>query len=70
MKAQRPIGVGYPSGTPYMTLWYKTEDQEEFPIRAYKRGKPYVLAYGVKHYLTGEEVKTLRQLLRLVNGTK
>lgn len=65
MARQRPIGVGFPSGAPYMTLWYKTEDEREFPIKAYKRGKPYVLAYGIKYYLTDAEIKTLHQLLRL-----
>jgi hypothetical protein len=61
----RPISVGFPSMKAYMVLWEDTEDEEKFEIKSCKRGKPYVLAYGKKHYLTEDETRFLRGVLRL-----
>ena len=60
----RPISVGFPSMKAYMILWEGTEDEERFEIKSCKRGNPYVLAYGKKHYLTEKETKFLRSVLR------
>ena len=45
-----------------LTLWAGTEDEETFAVKSLKRGNPYVLAYGVKHYLTEQETRVARQL--------
>ena len=56
----RPISIGFPSGKIKMTLWEGTEDEESFPVKGVKRGKPYVQAYGIKYELTEEEVNFIR----------
>ena len=61
----RLISIGFPSMRAYMTLWEGTEDEERFEIKSCKRGKPYVLAYGKKHYLTEDETQVLRGVLKL-----
>lgn len=53
----RSISVSFPSRKVKMTLWEGTEDAQAFEIKSLKRGKPYVLAYGVKHYLTDKEIQ-------------
>ena len=62
----RSISVGVPSGVVKMTLWAGTEDEERFPVKSLKRGKPYVMAYGVKYELTEEEARFARNLAGLV----
>lgn len=59
----RRISIGYPSGTARLTLWEGTEDERSFPIKSLKRGKPYVMAYGVKYELTEEESQFVRRAL-------
>ena len=61
----RKITVGVPSGKAKMTLWEGTEDQETFEIKSLKRGKPYVMAYGIKYELTEEEIKHLRTMQKV-----
>lgn len=48
-----------------MYLWQDTEDEEKFEVKSLKRGKPYVLAYGVKYYLTDEEIRFINQVLHI-----
>ena len=62
----RPISIGVPFGKPKMTLWVGTEDEQSFLIRDISSQRPYVNAYGIKYYLTEEEVKALHQLCRLI----
>lgn len=59
----RPISIGFPSLKVHMCLWQGTEDEEKFEVKSLKRGKPYVLAYGTKHYLTEEEISFINQVL-------
>ena len=61
----RPISVGFPSMKAYMILWEGTEDEERFVIKSCKRGRPYVFAYGEKYYLTEDETRFLRGVLKL-----
>ena len=61
----RPISVGYPSRIVKMRLWEGTEDEETFEVRCLKRGNPYVLAYGVKYYLTSKEIQLAKSMARL-----
>lgn len=63
----RPIGVGVPSGKVKMTLWEGTEDEQSFEVKRVKSEKPYVLAYGTKHYLTGEEKSMAKSLTRAIS---
>lgn len=64
----RPISIGFPSGQVKMTLWEGTEEEESFPVRFVKRGKPYVKSCGVKYELTEEEVNFIRAVLGLQKG--
>lgn len=64
----RPISIGYPSGKLKMVMWAGTEDAESFPIISPNSAKPYVRAYGVKHYLTEEETQQVHTLLKLIKG--
>ena len=59
----RHISIGFPSGKVKMTLWEDTEDEQSFPVKSLKRGKPYVIAYGVKYELTEEEANFIRTFL-------
>ena len=52
----RPIKLGVPSNKVKMTLWASTEDERDFIVKGLKSNSPYVTAYGVKYYLTKEEV--------------
>ena len=52
----------YSNGSVKLTLWAGTDDEEMFAVKCLKRGNPYVLAYGVKHYLTEQETRIARQL--------
>lgn len=63
-KQMRSIRIGFPSGTIKMVLWEGTEDEKAFPIKSLKRGKPYVMAYGIKYELTDDEVNTAKAMLR------
>lgn len=47
-----------------MTLWEDTDDAEAFEVKALKSGKPYVKAYGVKYYLTDEEIRFIDTVLK------
>ena len=62
----RNIAV-YPHGETRMELWGGTGDREWFVVRSLKRGKPYVKAYGVKHYLTEREAIIARQFAGVLN---
>ena len=55
----------YPNGGVKLTLWVGTEDEEAFAVKGLKRGTPYVMAYGLKHYLTEQEARIARQLAGL-----
>lgn len=59
----RSISIGLPSGKVYMHLWEGTEDEEKFEVKSLKKGTPYVIAYGNKHYLTEQETKLAKQML-------
>ena len=59
----RSISVGFPSRKVYMYLWESSEDEEKFEVKSLKRGKPYVLAYGIKYYLTEEEARFARTFI-------
>lgn len=61
----REISIGFPSRKVYMCLWQDTEDEEKFEVKSLKRGKPYVLAYGVKYYLTDKEIRFINQVLHI-----
>lgn len=61
----RSIVVSFPSRKFKMVLWEGTEDEESFEIKSLKRGKPYVQAYGIKYYLTDEEIKVANSMARL-----
>lgn len=61
----RPISVGFPSRKVKMTLWEGTEDEESFEVKSLFRGKPYVKAYNIKHYLTDEEARFAKSVLRI-----
>lgn len=64
----RHISIGFPSGKVRMTLWEDTEDEESFPVKCVKRGKPYVEAHGIKYELTEEEVNFIRGVLGIKKG--
>lgn len=66
--SMRSIKVGVPSGKAKMVLWEGTEEEESFEIKSLKRGTPYVIAYGIKYELTGEEIKHLRYMQKVVSG--
>ena len=59
----RPISIGFPSSKVKMILWEGTDDEESFPVKSVRRGKPYVQAYGVKYELTEEETRFIRAVL-------
>ena len=61
----RDIIIRVPSGKARMILWQGTEDEESFEIKSLKRGKPYVMAYGIKYELTEEEINHLRFMQRV-----
>lgn len=61
----RTIKVGCPSGVVKMALWAGTDDEEWFAVKSIKRGKPYVQAYGIKYYLTDQEIHIVNSLLSL-----
>lgn len=61
----RDIRIGFPSCELKMTLFKDTEDEQAFKIKSLKRGKPYVFAYGVKYYLTQEEIKEANKLQKI-----
>lgn len=63
----RDIVIGIPSGKAKMVLWQGTEDEESFEIKSLKRGKPYVVAYGIKYELTEEEINHLRFMQKVAN---
>lgn len=63
----RDITIGFPSGKAKMILWQGTEDEESFEIKSLKRGKPYVMAYGIKYELTEEEMNHLRFMQKVAN---
>lgn len=64
----RPISISFPSGQVKMTLWAGTTDEESFPVRCVNRGKPYVMAYGIKYELTEEETNFMRNVLGIQKG--
>lgn len=61
----RAISIGFPSKKVYMYLWEDTADEEKFEVKSLKRGKPYVLAYGIKYYLTDEEIRFVKNVLHI-----
>ena len=61
----RDIKIHVPSRTIKLKLFKGTEDEEFFEVKSLKRGKPYVLAYGVKHYLTDDEAKLAKQWAKI-----
>lgn len=61
----RDIKINVPSRAIKLKLFKGTEDEEFFEVKSLKRGKPYVLAYGIKHFLTDEEAKIAKQWARL-----
>lgn len=63
----RDIIIRVPSGKARMILWQGTEDEESFEIKSLKRGKPYVMAYGIKYELTEEEINHLRFMQKVAN---
>lgn len=62
-KQARPVGLRVPSGTPTITLFYGTEDETTAKIYGVKTNKPYAKLYGVKYYLTEQEIKNLEAML-------
>lgn len=62
----RPISMSVPLGKLKLTLWAGTEDEQSFLIREADSERPYVNAYGIKYYLTKEEIKALHQLQKLI----
>ena len=64
---KRIISVGLLDNKAYLILWYDTEDEESFPVRCLKRGRPYVLAYGTKYYLTNEEIRDIKNTINNLN---
>ncbi len=63
MQKIRQISLILPKGILAMTMWAGTEDEERFAIKGLSRGTPHVIAYGVKYYLTNEEIRIAKQLL-------
>lgn len=53
------------SHTIKLKLFKGTEDEGFFEVKSLKRGKPYALAYGVKHYLTDDEAKIAKQWAKI-----
>lgn len=66
----RDIKICIPSGKVKMTLFKNTDDEEDFEIKSLKRGIPYVLAYGVKYFLSNEEIKFAKIALNLLEQNK
>lgn len=62
----RSIKMGVPSGKIKIVMFEGTEDEEAFEVRSLKRGKPYVVAYGNKYYLSYEEIQAIKKLLQLI----
>lgn len=62
----RDIKICIPSGKVKMTLFKNTDDEEDFEIRSLKRGIPYVFAYGVKYYLSNEEIEVVKKALNII----
>lgn len=58
----RPISVGFPSGRVKLTLWAGSEDEQDFPVRFPKQGKPFVKAFGIKYELTEEETQYINAM--------
>ncbi len=63
----RSISAEFPNGKIKMRMFEGTEDEEAFEIKSLKRGIPYIVAYGIKYYLSKEETKVVKQLLQLIN---
>ena len=61
----RSIKVGIPSGEVKMVMFEGTEDEEAFKVKSLKRGTPYIIAYGIKYYLSEEEIQMVKKLLQL-----
>ena len=61
----RDIKLIVRSRTIKMRLFKGTEDDQFFEVKSLKRGKPYVLAYGIKYYLTDEEAKIAKQWAKI-----
>lgn len=61
----RAASIGFPSGRVKLTLWEGTEDEQSFPVRFPKNGRPYVKAFGIKYELTDREVEEVAQLKRV-----
>lgn len=61
----RTISVGFPSRKVKMVLWEGSEDEQAFEVKSLKRGKPYVLAYGIKYYLTDKEIQLAKTMASL-----
>lgn len=61
----RTIRISISNGKARMTLWEGTEDEKSLEIKSLKSNKPYVIDYGVKYYLTEEEIKYLRYIKKL-----
>ena len=61
----RSVRVTFPSLAVKLTLWEGTDDEESFVVKSLKRGKPYVLAYGVKYYLTDKEIQFAKSMLNI-----
>ena len=57
----RDIKINFPSRTIKLQLFKGTEDEEFFEVKSLKRGRPYVLAHGVKYYLDDAEAKLAKQ---------
>lgn len=64
----RPISIGFPGGMVKMTMWEGTADEQTFPVKSLRRGKPYVEAYGIKYHLTEDEVNFIRACLGVKKG--
>ena len=62
----RSIKTSIPSGKVKMALWENTEDEEWFDVKSLKRGKPYIVAYGIKYELTEDEIKHLKYMLKVI----
>ena len=61
----RSIRIGIPSGKIKMVMFEGTEDEEAFEVKSLQRGTPYIVAYGVKYYLSKEEIQMAKKLLQL-----
>ena len=61
----RSIRMGFPSGKVKMVMFEGTEDEEAFEVKSLQRGTPYIVAYGIKYYLSKEEIQMVKKLLQL-----